>query len=154
MLACQFKAFFEQRGHVAVIKRLVAGLADVGGDTGQIEFNPVAPGLGIDAVQISYSLILDQRGERSLGDREQILAHRLPLGIDAPISDDVQMRLDGRPELTARCRKEYRWRDEDLPGEASVNVQFVKGLLTDLHPDPDRRENSGKRRGSEQYLPE
>jgi hypothetical protein len=53
----------EQRNHVFLVKRLVAGVAEVGRNARQVEVNSVTPGHGIDAIEISDPLVLDERGD-------------------------------------------------------------------------------------------
>ena len=88
-MACESVAAIKKRDHVFLIKWLIANFAKVGWNACKVEINPVALSKGIDTVQISDPLVLDQRGNRPLRNRHHILTDGLPFGIDFSVSDNI-----------------------------------------------------------------
>jgi len=153
-MACEIVAAIKKCDHIFLIKRFIAGFAKIGWNARKVEINSVAPRDGIDTVQISDPLVLDQRRDRTLRNRDHILTDGLPFGIDLSVSDNVQARLRGgssRLWIVGGKRK-YRRSDKDLSGDATVDMQFVVALPANPHLDPDWREYPGKRRRCEQYF--
>src|SRR5580704_17976337 len=88
--ASELKAALEQRDHVIAIERFVAGDAEVGGNAGEVEVDAVAPGEGVDPIEIADALVLDQRRKRTLGDRQDLFIDGLPFGVDLAVANDVK----------------------------------------------------------------
>ena len=155
-MASEIIAAGKKLDHIFLVKRLIAGLGKVSRDACKVEVNSVALGDGIDAVEVSDPLILDQGGDRTLRNRQDILADGLPFRIDLAVSDNEQARLRGRSSgfLIAGNKREYRWSDKDLPGDATIDMELVVILSAHPHLNSDRRENPGKCRRGEQYLAE
>jgi hypothetical protein len=125
--ACKIVAAIEQRDHVFLLERFIAHVVKVRWNARQTEIESVAPGDGIDAVEISDPLILDQRGDRTLGNRQHILPDRVPFRIDLSVSDNVYSRLRGgrsRLLIAGHGRKDRR-SDKDLSGDAPIDMQLV-----------------------------
>ena len=153
-MACKIVAAIKKRDHIFLIKWFIASFAKIGWNTRKVEINSVALRDGIDTVQISDPLVLDQRGDRTLRNRDHILTDGLPFGIDLSVSDNVQARLRGgscRPLIVGGKRK-YRRSNKDLSGDATVDMQLVVALPTNPHLDPDWREYPGESRRCEQYF--
>src|SRR5450755_3062122 len=121
VVASEIIAAGKKRDHIFLVKRLIAGLGKVSRDARKVEVNSVALGDGIDAVEVSDPLILDQGGDRTLRYRQDILADGLPLRIDLAVSDNEQTRLRCRSSgfLILGNKREYRWSDKDLSGDAA-----------------------------------
>jgi len=153
-MACKIVAAIKKRDHIFLIKWFIAGFAKIGWNARKVEINSVALRDGIDTVQISDPLVLDQRGDRTLRNRDHILTDGLPFGIDFSISDNVQARLRGGScrLLIVGGKRKYRRSDKDLSGDATVDMQLVVALPANPHLDPDWREYPGKRRRCEQYF--
>ena len=79
-MACEVIAALEQRDHVFLVERLAALLLEVGWNARKIEVNSVALGDRIDAVEVTDSLVLDQRGDRTLRNGQDVLVDGLPFG--------------------------------------------------------------------------
>jgi len=94
-VASEIIAAGKKLDHVFLVKRLIAGLGKVSRDARKVEVNSVAFGDGIDAVEVSDPLILDQGGDRTLRNRQDILADGLPFRIDLAVSDNEQTRRRG-----------------------------------------------------------
>ena len=153
-MAGEIVAPIKKRDHIFLIKRFIAGFAKIGWNARKVEIDTVAFRDGIDTVQIAYPLVLDQRGDRTLRNRDHVLTDGLPFGIDFSISDNVQPRLRGCSSrlLVVGSKRKYRRSNKDLPGDATVDMQLVVALPADAHLDPDWREYSRKRRRREQYF--
>jgi len=56
-VACEIIAAIKKRDHIFLVKRLVAGVTEVGRNARKIEINPVASGDRIDTIEISDPLV-------------------------------------------------------------------------------------------------
>ena len=109
-------AAVEERNHIALIERFVAGVTEVCGNTGKIEVDAVMFGGGINAIQISNSLIFDKSRYRTPGYRKNFLIDRFPLRINLSIPDHIKplpqslplFRSDGNNVTTEGVRKTCR----------------------------------------------
>jgi hypothetical protein len=92
----------------------------------KVEINSIALRDGIDTVQISDPLVLDQRGDRTLRNRNHILTDGLPFGIDFSISDNVQARLRGGSSrlLIVGGKRKYRRSDKESSVKYSEAVDL------------------------------
>ena len=61
-MACEIIAAVKKRIHVSRVKRFMSDIAKVGRNAGEIEIDPVALGDGVDTIEVTYPLILDQGG--------------------------------------------------------------------------------------------
>ena len=68
-MACEIIAAIEKRDHISLVERLLAGIGKVGWNARKVEVYSFAPGDGIDAVEISNPLVLDERGDGTLRNR-------------------------------------------------------------------------------------
>ena len=88
-MACEIIAAVKKRVHISGLKRFVVDFVKVGRDARKIEIDPVTLGDGVDTIEVTDPLILDQRRDRTCRNRKNILADGLPFGIDFPVSNDI-----------------------------------------------------------------
>ena len=60
-MVCEIIAAIKKRDHIFLVERFVAGVAEVGWNAREVEVYPVTPGDGIDTIEVSDSLVLDER---------------------------------------------------------------------------------------------
>ena len=60
VVASESVAAFKQGDHVFLVKWLVALVGEVSWNTREIEIDPITPGYGINTIEISDPLVLDQ----------------------------------------------------------------------------------------------
>ena len=133
-------AAVEERNHIALIERFVAGVTEVCGNTGKIEVDAVMFGGGIDAIQVPNSLIFDKSRYRTPGYRKNFLIDRFPLRINLSIPDHIKPLPQSVPRFSIGWKQcSHRGGEENLPRNSPVYVQFIIDLLPDAHLDSDWR---------------
>src|SRR5216684_3066364 len=154
VVASEIIATGKKLDHIFLVKRFIAGLGKVSRNAREVKVNSVALGDGIDAVEVSDPLILDKGGDRTLRNRQDVLADGLPFRIDLAVSDNEQTRRRGRSSgsLIVENKREYRWSDKDLSRDAAIDMELVVILSAHPHLNSDRRENPGKCRRGENIL--
>ena len=99
--------------------------------------------------------MLGEREQRASADRQHVRAHRLVLGADLAVADDVDSAVWRRLiETIERLQRELRRRQEHLTRGATVDMHLLEDLVADAHLDVHGREDAGERRRGEQHVAE
>src|SRR5664279_3811640 len=143
----------EKCDHIFLVEGLIAGLGKIGWNARKIKVYSVALRHRIDSVEIADPLILDQRRDRTLRNRQYILANGLPFRTDFSITDNVQSRLrcGSCRFLIVGGKRKYRRSDEHLAGNSTVDMKLVVILSANPHLNTDRRKHPRKRCRCQQY---